>query len=215
MNNKRIWVLEDMEELMPVYESIFEKSNFKIKFFKSFDSFECCYKENNDIKPDLVIVDINLEDGNFFQLLNESDLTLTDPFIVVSKSDEKMSFELAFEAGAIDYLLKPINNNELYSKVAKHLTNIEKRIIESSKTLKNLNLNIQNYTNKEIKIIESFNFQEDKTLHRSEIVKIIWKNIAIHPNTLDVHIYNLRKKLKQDNHTIKAIGNGQFKFMPN
>ena len=44
-----------------------------------------------------------------------------------------------------------------------------------------------------LKIIESFNLNEDKTLHRNDIVKLIWKNIAIHPNTLDVHIYNLRK----------------------
>jgi DNA-binding winged helix-turn-helix (wHTH) protein len=77
--------------------------------------------------------------------------------------------------------------------------------------MKHLDLAI--FTNKEIKIIESFNIKEDKTLHRNEIVKIIWKNIAIHPNTLDVHIYNLRKKLKTFNYGIKAIGNGLFKFI--
>lgn len=213
MNYKRIWVIEDMLDLKPVYQSVFDNSEYKIDFFQSFNDFKNKYTQSSDIKPDLSIVDINLQDGNFFQLLNESDVTLTDPFIVVSKSNELPSFELAFEAGAIDYLLKPINNNELLAKVSKHLKSIEKRIIESSKTLKSLNLDIQNYTNKEIKIIESFNFQDDKTLHRSEIVKIIWKNIAIHPNTLDVHIYNLRKKLKKDGHTIKAIGNGHFKFM--
>ena len=54
--------------------------------------------------------------------------------------------------------------------------------------------------------------KDDKTLHRNEIVKIIWRNIAIHPNTLDVHIYNLRKKLKDYNYGIKAIGNGLFRF---
>jgi DNA-binding winged helix-turn-helix (wHTH) protein len=55
--------------------------------------------------------------------------------------------------------------------------------------------------------------KEEKTLHRNEIVKVIWKNIAIHPNTLDVHIYNLRKKLKPFGYGIKAIGNGLFKFV--
>ena len=57
--------------------------------------------------------------------------------------------------------------------------------------------------------------KEEKTLHRNEIVKVIWKNIAIHPNTLDVHIYNLRKKLKTFDYGIKAIGNGLFKFIDN
>ena len=57
--------------------------------------------------------------------------------------------------------------------------------------------------------------KEEKTLHRNDIVKVIWKNIAIHPNTLDVHIYNLRKKLKTFDYGIKAIGNGLFKFIDN
>ena len=90
---------------------------------------------------------------------------------------------------------------------------MKKKINETSKSLEALNLDLSQFTNKEIKIIESFNMKEEKTLHRNEIVKVIWKNIAIHPNTLDVHIYNLRKKLKTFDYGIKAIGNGLFKFI--
>ena len=122
---------------------------------------------------------------------------------------------VAFEAGAIDYILKPFNYNEIYAKVEKHLKKIEERNYETTKSLEALNLDLSVFTNKEIKIIESFNIKEDKTLHRNEIVKIIWKNIAIHPNTLDVHIYNLRKKLKTFGYGIKAIGNGLFRFTGN
>lgn len=214
MNGKKnLWVIEDMVDLQPVYLSNFEEDDYKLTFFKSFDEFRSAYNSNKKDHIDLIIADIYLEDGHFFQLLNESDMTLNTPYLVISSSDEYETLQNAFEAGAIDYILKPFNRNEIKAKVEKHLHHIEEKNHETSKSLEALNLDLTQFTNKEIKIIESFNTQEDRTLHRNDIVKIIWKNIAIHPNTLDVHIYNLRKKLKQSNYSIKAIGNGLFKFV--
>lgn len=208
---KKLWIIEDMEDLQPVYQNILQNDQFNITFFKSFDQFSKAYQ---DVKnhPDLIIADIMLEDGHFFKLLNDADISLNIPYMVISSCDDMETFRNAFQAGAIDYLLKPFNQNEIRAKVERHLIQIEERNHETSKSLEALNLDLSQFTNKECKIIESFNVREDKTLHRNEIVKIIWKNIAIHPNTLDVHIYNLRKKLKEYNYGIKAIGNGLFKF---
>lgn len=210
--NKKLWIIEDMVDLHPVYKNIFDSESYDLRFFKSFDEFSRSY-QNDKMMPDLIIADIMLEDGHFFQLLNESDITLNIPYLVISSSDDIDTMRIAFEAGAIDYLLKPFNYNETLAKVERHLYKIEERNHETSKSLEALNLDLSLFTNKEIKIVESFNMKEDKTLHRNEIVKIIWKNIAIHPNTLDVHIYNLRKKLKTFGYGIKAIGNGLFRFI--
>ena len=209
---KKLWIIEDMEDLQPIYNHIFEGNDFQLQFFTSFDEFKRAYTSEKNL-PDLIIADIMLEDGHFFKLLNESDLTLNTPYMVISSSDDLETLRSAYQAGAIDYLLKPFNQNEIRAKVERHLINIEERIQETSKSLEALNLDLAQFTNKEIKIIESFNMKEEKTLHRNEIVKVIWKNIAIHPNTLDVHIYNLRKKLKPFGYGIKAIGNGLFKFI--
>lgn len=211
---KKLWIIEDMEDLQPVYLSIFDETKFKISFFKSFDEFGSKYQKTNDL-PDLIIADIMLEDGHFFKLLNEADISLNVPFMVVSASDDYESISNAFEAGAIDYILKPLKFNEVRAKVERHLLKIEEKFLESSKSLEALDIDLSNFTNKEVKIIENFNIKEDKTLHRNDIVNVIWKNIAIHPNTLDVHIYNLRKKLKEFNYGIKAIGNGNFTFIDN
>ncbi len=201
-----------MEDLQPIYNHIFSGDDFKLRFFTSFDDFKKAYVSEKNL-PDLIIADIMLEDGHFFKLLNESDMTLNTPYLVISSSDDLETIRSAYQVGAIDYLLKPFNQNEIRAKVERHLINIEEKIQETSKSLEALNLDLAQFTNKEIKIIESFNVKEEKTLHRNEIVKVIWKNIAIHPNTLDVHIYNLRKKLKPFNYGIKAIGNGLFKFI--
>ena len=208
---KKLWIIEDVEDLQPVYRSILQSESFTMTFFKSFDQFSKAYEDTQN-HPDLIVADIMLEDGHFFKLLNEADISLSIPYLVISSCDDMETFRNAFQAGAIDYILKPFNQNEIRAKIEKHLLQIEERNHETSKSLEALKLDLSQFTNKECKIIESFNIREDKTLHRSEIVKIIWKNITIHPNTLDVHIYNLRKKLKDYNYGIKAIGNGLFKF---
>ena len=209
---KKLWIIEDMKDLHPSYKNVFEDEKFEISFFESFDLFSKAYLSVKD-SPDLIIADIMLSDGHFIKHLNDSDITLNTPYLVISSSDDIETMRIAFEAGAIDYLLKPFNYNETLAKVERHLFKIEERNLETSKSLDSLRINLNTFTNKEIKIIESFNVKEDKTLHRNEIVKIIWKNITIHPNTLDVHIYNLRKKLKTHGYTIKAVGNGLFKFI--
>lgn len=212
MSKKSLWIIEDVVDLQPIYHNIFPEDLYQLTFFLSFEEFKKAYSRDSN-HPQLIIADIMLSDGHFFKLLNESDLTLNTPYLVISSSDDRSTISNAYSAGAVDYLLKPFNQNEIRAKVEHHLQIIEERIYESTKSLEALNLNLGDFTNKEIKIIESFNHNEDKTLHRNEIVKLIWKNIAIHPNTLDVHIYNLRKKLKNYGHTIKAIGNGLFKFI--
>lgn len=209
---KNIWIIEDVEDLQFVYRNIFSSSPVTLTFFKSFDQFAKALR-NEDNQPDLIIADIMLEDGHFFQLLNEEDLSLTVPYLVISGSDDLETINNAFEADAIDYILKPLNHNEIKAKVERFLNKIEEKSLESSRSLEALNIDFTNFTNKEVRIIESFNIKEDKTLHRNEIVQIIWKNIAIHPNTLDVHIYNLRKKLKEFDYGIKAIGGGNFMFV--
>lgn len=200
-----------MVDLIPVYESILKTEIFDLTFFHNFDEFKKAF-QNKNAHPDLIIADIMLGEDHFFKLLNEAELALEVPYLVISSSDDLETMQDAFNAGAIDYILKPFNRNEIKAKVQKHLVQIEEKNHVSSKSLEALDIDLTQFTNKECKIIDSFNMKEDKILQRQEITKIIWKNITIHPNTLDVHIYNLRKKLKPFNYEIKSIGNGQFKF---
>jgi DNA-binding response OmpR family regulator len=208
---KKLWIIEDLIDLHPVYLNIFQEEDYEVVFYQAFDAFSSAYQSEKNC-PDLIVADIMLQDGHFIKLLNDSDITLNTPYLVISSSDDIESMRSAFTAGAIDYLIKPFNYNEALAKVERHINKITEKNLETSKLLDALNLELSQFTNKEIKIVESFNLSDDKTLHRNEIVKIIWKNIAIHPNTLDVHIYNLRKKLKPYNYGIKAIGNGLFAF---
>lgn len=71
--------------------------------------------KNNDM-PDLVIMDIHLADGSAFEIFDYAEITC--PVIFTTAYDE---YALrAFKVNSIDYLLKPINKEELRNAFAKY-----------------------------------------------------------------------------------------------
>jgi DNA-binding LytR/AlgR family response regulator len=62
-----------------------------------------------NVRPDLLFLDIHLEDGSGFQLIEQAGLTL--PVIFTTAFDQYML--QAFKTNSIDYLLKPIDPDEL------------------------------------------------------------------------------------------------------
>lgn len=71
------------------------------------------FKNNTD--PDLVLMDIHLEDGQCFSIFEQINLDL--PVIFTTAYDEYMI--KAFKVNSIDYLMKPINQEELAQALEK------------------------------------------------------------------------------------------------
>lgn len=67
------------------------------------------------VLPDLVFMDIHLEDGISFRVIEQ--LQLTVPIIFTTAYDDYMI--RAFKVNSIDYLLKPINYDELVASIEK------------------------------------------------------------------------------------------------
>ena len=66
--------------------------------------------------PDLIFMDIHLADGSSFAIFDKTDITC--PIIFTTAYDE---YALkAFEVSSIDYLLKPINRNDLTRAMNKY-----------------------------------------------------------------------------------------------
>lgn len=73
------------------------------------------FKENQHSKPDLLFLDIHLEDDLGFRIIEE--LKLTTPVIFTTAYNEYML--QAFKVNSIDYLLKPIDADELAAALEK------------------------------------------------------------------------------------------------
>lgn len=69
----------------------------------------------NQLRPDLVLLDINLPDGTGFDVLEQSDHT---PGVIFTTAYEEHAVQ-AFEYNALDYLLKPITQDRLDAAIGK------------------------------------------------------------------------------------------------
>ena len=100
----------------------------KSKEYKFFDASNG--KEAFDVAvsklPDLILMDIRMPevDGlESLKMLHEESSTVDIPVIVITAYDSIENLEESFKLGAVDYLKKPIKNEELFSRVDKALSN--------------------------------------------------------------------------------------------
>jgi two-component system LytT family response regulator len=104
-----------------------------IQIIDSFTNPEEAISAINYLKPDCVFLDIEMPKIDGFQLL--SHLTYRDFDLVITTAYDNYALK-AFKENAIDYLLKPIDNDDLL-KVAKKIKN--------NKLNKQLGFSLQNY----------------------------------------------------------------------
>jgi len=74
-------------------------------------------------EPDLIFLDINLEDDLSFAILKEVPICCS---IVFTTATDEMAAR-AFQLEGIDYLLKPIIQNELYAMINKYKDQVKSK----------------------------------------------------------------------------------------
>ncbi|OYT17733.1 MAG: DNA-binding response regulator [Bacteroidetes bacterium 4572_77] len=111
------------------------------------------YKMINELKPDLVLLDIKMPDGSGFDLLNK--FKKLDFKVIFITAHEEYAIK-AFRFSALDYILKPIDPSDLIHAVEKvsDLGN-KNSINEQFQTLKDnfYNSNGQNSENQNKRIV--------------------------------------------------------------
>lgn len=173
--------------------------------------------------PDLIILDVMLPgiDGVEVCHILRNEPSLKDSIIVfLSARGEEYSQIAGLEAGADDYLVKPIATRLLKTKVRSLLkrTNTDETI-KKVVTYRDLHIDKEKYEltkggeiidlpKKEFEILCMLVKKPEKVFSREEIYEKIWGHeIIVGARTLDVHISNLRKKVgKEYFKTIKGIG---------
>ncbi len=165
---------------------------------------------------DLVVLELNLPDRDgiyFIQTIRTFNNTL--PIIVVSSRNLIETKILALDAGANDYMVKPINLAELEARIRKefrYLINEEKHLfINGNLTIdydaKTIYINgvEVHFTNFEYKIIVLLAYNLGKTLTYDYIIDHVWGKGGQDQNGLRVFMAGIRKKTSRDNKSSKLI----------
>jgi len=125
MSRKRILLVDDAKTSIMMEQMILSRGTYE--FLTAQDGLEAVDMAVRE-RPDLILMDIMMPkmDGlEACRQLKERDETREIPIIMVTTRGEAESVEKGFKSGCCDYVAKPINSNELLSKVRKHLGELE------------------------------------------------------------------------------------------
>lgn len=116
MNRQKILLVDDDGSNSELLRLIFEKD---YEVITACDGNEALLRVENDL-PDLILLDIlmpGLDGYEICRLLKDKDKTMFIPIIMVTALMEKKDRIMAIEAGADDFLTKPIDMDILCTKV--------------------------------------------------------------------------------------------------
>lgn len=175
------------------------------------------------IHPSLILLDVMMPkmDGIETCQIIRKDLNITQPIIAFLTSRAEDYSQIAgFEAGADDYISKPVRPRLLISKVESLLRRLDRPVNDlSAQTESKLKIDREKFKvemngltlllpKKEFELLELLASRPGKVYTRDQILSIVWGNETIvGERTIDVHIRKLREKLGDDYiRTIKGVG---------
>lgn len=179
----------------------------------------------NNTNYSLIILDVNLPDGNGFDFLREIKQTLSTPVIMLTANDMESDIVAGLEQGADDYITKPFSLAVLRARVQAQLRRVRS---DSSLTFNNNRYVLDDYifdfdkmefyckgtpvelSKTEQKLLRILTENTGTTLTRSRLIDFVWTDGAeyVDENALSVAIKRLRDKLSAQDciKTVYGIG---------
>lgn len=163
MTSKIKTIVIDDEEIPRKWLSLSLKDKFpEIDLLDTFDSVQSGIEGIKSLNPDLVFLDIEMQDGNAFNLLDQlEDINFK---IIFTTAHAQYAIK-AIKISALDYLLKPIVYDELKSAISKYL---KSPVQEDEQSARILTENLKNHYSQENKIVlptqEGYDFAKIKDI---------------------------------------------------
>lgn len=203
----KILVIEDNENLARIYQSILSKNYFDV-FITSDGQQALDLLEK--ILVDLIITDVmmpNMDGFEFASLMREAGFEV--PILMITALDSLADKKRGFKLGIDDYMVKPIDLDEMLlrveallrrSKIAhtKQLT-VNDTILDQSSY--NVIFNKQQLTlpQKEFQLLYKLLSYPDKIFTRQQLMDEIWGlDTDTDERTIDVHIKRLRDRFSDN-----------------
>ncbi|RBW60846.1 MULTISPECIES: LytR/AlgR family response regulator transcription factor [unclassified Tenacibaculum] len=139
-------LIEDDKNTITMLKSIIEENFDAINVIGSASSINGAYELITNTNPTFIFLDVNLEDGDGFEILNKFNSPKFTVIFITSYS--KYAVE-AFKFSAIDFVLKPFSPSDIIKAVNKVIQEEHKNYLEKITTL------YHNHTSGQKKIILS------------------------------------------------------------
>ncbi|GAB6086270.1 response regulator transcription factor [Alkaliphilus crotonatoxidans] len=203
----QVLIIDDEKLLVKGLKKSLEQEGFQVS--TAYDG-EAAWDTLQNKDFDIVILDLMLPKIDGISLCRRIREKSEVPIIMLTAKDSDIDKILGLELGADDYMTKPFNTRELIARIRAIFRRMEK---QQKKTVtfssKNLQVNaidrsvtigskIIDLTPKEFDILEFLIRSKGQVFTREQIFQYIWNEPCFDTRTIDVHIKNLREKLKDE-----------------
>ena len=222
MKTSRILLVDDDEDILDLLEYNLTKEGYLVKTaLNGKIAVEIAYK----FIPDLIIMDVMMPEMDGIEACAEirKNKLLTNTIITfLTARGEDYSQIAGYEAGADDYITKPIKPKVLVSKIKGLLrrASIDEELVDETATMridrekyivvqKGVDISLPK---KEFELLALLMSRPDNVFTREKIFAAVWgDDIVVGDRTIDVHIRKLREKIGDDYiKTVKGVG---YKFV--
>ena len=223
MANETILLIEDEKNILELVKYNLEQEGFRVlTATRGNTGLEAALKE----KPTLVLLDLMLPEMGGLEIckaLKQNDKTRSIRIIMLTAKGTESDKVVGLELGADDYITKPFSPRELVARVKAVLRRSQEKPAEECLKAGTVELDMVKHelrlkgkpveiTAKEFELLCSLMTSKGRVLTREVLLSKVWgyeNSINIETRTVDMHIGQLRKKLKHDAAlivTVKGVG---------
>ena len=223
---RKVVVVEDDINIAELLRLYLEKDGFTVTV--SHDGAEGL-RLAEEIKPDLVMLDIMLPGMDGWQVCKRLRQTSKVPIIMLTAKGETEDKVQGLEMGADDYIVKPFEVKELLARIHAVLRRTGDETTQQGKklTFDKLVINLDSYElivdgkkidtpPKEMELLYHLAATPNRVYTRNQLLDEVWGfDYFGDSRTVDVHIKRLREKLEgvSDQWELKTVWGVGYKFM--
>jgi two-component system alkaline phosphatase synthesis response regulator PhoP len=220
----KILVVDDEQDILELIRHALNKEGFEV--------FVCAngqqaVEKTKKLNPDLILMDVMMPimDGmEACRQIKDAPETSNIPIIFLTARSEEFAELAGFEAGADDYISKPIRARVLISRIKAILRRQSPSQVEDVLKMELGDLVIDRerfnvgykgqllqFPRKEFELLSFLASKPGRVFSRDEILENVWGNeVLVVDRTIDVHVRKIREKLDDKFiYTVKGVG---YKF---
>ena len=216
----KILIAEDDRELRLLFSRVLEKNGYETKCVSNgVGALDAASSEFFD----LIISDIMMPKMNGYELVSAlREAGNKSPIMIISARGDFDDMREGYSLGADDYMVKPINVNEMVLKVSallrratmmsEHRLTVGSTVLELDTLTVRTQTEAQTLPQKEFLLLYKMASYPGKIFTRNELMSAVWgyDEAEGDTHTVDVHVARVRERLKDSEDlkisTIRGVG---------
>ena len=218
MEEKRILIADDEPDILEMLAYALKKEGYAVTLAN--DGEEAIQKARA-IDPEIILLDVMMPKMDGIEVCRQlrSDKKFENTTIIIlTARDEEYSEIAGFDAGADDYVTKPVKIRSILKRLKAHQRRIPKVtedkladgdfVIDREKYLLFKQGEEIKLPRKEFELLYLLMLNKKKVVTREKVFTEIWgTDVIVVDRTIDVHIRRIRMKIGQNHiETVKGVG---------